>query len=487
MKYSLKKLAFLANIVFVAFSAIILFLMFEMGKISNMQKIERDHAELTQLLVARTYEIKLASAEGDVKSVFNRKKVETLDGGILQILEEMKTKPEEVLAMTSGFEKWMFGVMGFARAFDLAREDMVDIDNVKKNIDAFNGGTISVVKCIELNEVLISKLQKNGAEFADIVIDASGLVKNMMFYGTLLMLSSISIQLYRASTKIVKEISRINSYLQHVARGDISKELEVKQTNELGLITKYSNELTNEFKMVMQDVNKITQELNEVSNTFISVAKDLNVRATHQATAAQEISASLQELASNTELNSSRAQETNNIANKVSGDIKDISNFSKNSLKSVEAIVERTAIINDLAAQTNMLALNAAVEAARAGEHGKGFAVVAKEVQQLAEKSQESAEDITDLAEVTLMFEKDAGEKTEAILPSIEKTSELVKGITEASLEQKNSTEIVNQFAQNLNEITQQNSEASQAMTSQSDNLISHTKKLQKRIAFFKF
>ncbi len=397
----------------------------------------------------------------------------------------MLTKPEEVLAMTSGFEKWMFGVMGFARAFDLAREDIVDIDNVKKNIHALNDGTISVGKCIQLNAELIGKLQKNGAEFADIVIDAASLVKNMMFYGTLMMLSIISIQLYRSSSKVVGAITRISDHLKKVANGDISKELSVQQKNELGLITKFLNKLTGRLNEVIGDVNKITYELGSVSSIFKTVSVDLNDRAATQASAAQEISASLQELASNTEMNSNRAQETNSIANAVQVDIKAIEEFSKQSLTSVESIVEKTEIINDLAAQTNMLALNAAVEAARAGEQGKGFAVVAKEVQQLAEKSKESAEDITELAEETLKLEKEAGSKTMEILPNIEKTSQLVQGITEASMEQKSATELVSHFAQNLNDITQQNSEASQSMAAQSENLVAQTKKLQERMSFF--
>ena len=63
-------------------------------------------------------------------------------------------------------------------------------------------------------------------------------------------------------------------------------------------------------------------------------------------------------------------------------------------MKQVEHIVS---VVSAIASQTNLLALNASIEAARAGEHGRGFAVVAEEVRKLADESDHSARNISQL------------------------------------------------------------------------------------------
>ncbi|MDQ0884219.1 methyl-accepting chemotaxis protein [Peribacillus sp. V2I11] len=74
----------------------------------------------------------------------------------------------------------------------------------------------------------------------------------------------------------------------------------------------------------------------------------------------------------------------------ISKDMDQLSNTSKE----IERIVT---MITSIAEQTNLLALNAAIEAARAGENGKGFAVVAGEIRKLSENTKESVSEVVKL------------------------------------------------------------------------------------------
>jgi methyl-accepting chemotaxis protein len=126
------------------------------------------------------------------------------------------------------------------------------------------------------------------------------------------------------------------------------------------------------------------------------------------ATAMQEMTATIQEVARHASGTAQMAKEADQLANEGSAVVTQV----MGAIKELAAEVRRTAgavasvgadsheigvvldVIRGVAEQTNLLALNAAIEAARAGDQGRGFAVVADEVRKLASRTQQSTQEI---------------------------------------------------------------------------------------------
>lgn len=94
---------------------------------------------------------------------------------------------------------------------------------------------------------------------------------------------------------------------------------------------------------------------------------------------------------------------------------------------SAQKIKEATALITDIAEETNLLSLNASIEAARAGEQGRGFAVVAAQIQKLAEQSNESARQIEEIINSLLGDSEKAVGTMEEVKEIMERQNENVK------------------------------------------------------------
>ncbi len=200
-------------------------------------------------------------------------------------------------------------------------------------------------------------------------------------------------------------------------------------------------------------VERLSSASEEISGQAENISRSTDVqkgRITETATAMEEMTATVLEVAKNATQASegadtarTRATEGNAVVSKSVAAMESLLKLSTELKGNMDALGKRATdisqvmnVISDIADQTNLLALNAAIEAARAGDAGRGFAVVADEVRKLAEK--------------TMNATKEVGETVRGIQ---EVSARNIHGMEEAARAIADSTSLVRQSGQSLDEI----------------------------------
>jgi methyl-accepting chemotaxis protein len=230
-------------------------------------------------------------------------------------------------------------------------------------------------------------------------------------------------------------------------------------------------DMADNLKNIVITIKTNSDNLVQSSNVLKESSMQLSKGSADQAASAEEVSTSIEEMVANIDQNTENAIQTEKITVETAKDVNIANTLSSEAAKAMKEISEKITIISDIAFQTHILALNAAVEAARAGEHGRGFSVVASEVRKLAERSKAAADEIYGLVTTGLKVSTQAGEKARMLVPDIEKTTQLIKEISAASIEQKTGAEQINMAMQQLNMITQENASSSDMLTQSSNQL----------------
>ncbi|MBZ0314215.1 methyl-accepting chemotaxis protein [Clostridium butyricum] len=269
-----------------------------------------------------------------------------------------------------------------------------------------------------------------------------------------------------------------------------------------------------DFSTTKDSIQKIIESLNytffEIKEATVQVkggaeqvaetSQTISEGATEQASAIEELTASLGEVNEKVQNSVKHAKETNVITSELGVKIEESNEKMNEMVKAMEEIDNSSRnireIINTIASiseQTNLLALNAAIEAARAGESGKGFAVVAEEVRKLAEESSQAVKDTAELIESSIKsVEKGkiiADTTAVSLKEAVKKTEEavqLVDNISNISEVQAVSINQINGGIDQIADVVQSNSAIAEESAAASEELSAQADTLESMISRFK-
>jgi len=226
--------------------------------------------------------------------------------------------------------------------------------------------------------------------------------------------------LIRISHDVVSTLENMSQVLYKLADGDLTQRLAVNEVrnDELDKVGMAVNKMTASLSQVLTRVTDSSQTLDQgasdLSNNLTEMVNnnlETDKQAMSMAAATEQISCTIRDMSQAIDAAHQQAQQAHlsaeqggEVINSAIGSLSELAQvFDKLnrqvgelevSSKRVDGVIE---MINSLAGQTNLLALNAAIEAARAGEAGRGFSVVADEVRNLAGKTVQATQDITDI------------------------------------------------------------------------------------------
>jgi methyl-accepting chemotaxis protein len=384
----------------------------------------------------------------------------------------------------------------------------------------------------ETMEALGDSLLKSTAEISDLQSSRRDSEANQSrkaigsVAGLALVLSLLAAWLI--TQQIIVPLRQTLNAAERIANGDLSKDLVVERRDEMGDLQQRMQTMTLSLRHLIGGISDGVAQIASAAEQLSAVTGQTSQGVNNQkeetdqvATAMNQMTSTVLEVARNAEQASlaatqadQQAREGEQVVIEAIVQIERLATEVNNSTQAMGQLKTESdkiggvlEVIKSVSQQTNLLALNAAIEAARAGEAGRGFAVVADEVRSLAQRTQQSTEEIEDLiaalqsgtqqvastldssrnlTDNSVALSRRAGSALEKITSTVSSIQAMNQQIATAGEEQSVVAEQINRSILNVRNISDQTAAASEQTAASSVELARLGEQLQALVGKFR-